>query len=125
MYREEKRLNQLLRQACMDAGEQSHAAMQELRKVFYEAKHSLEALQGQPQEGRDYKELGRLTNLCKNIVSLFNDMGWGLHERRGSAVRAVGDLHAGASPEAKQAHQEALSGALRGRHYLGLGDEQS
>jgi hypothetical protein len=88
VYRQEQSVNKLFRQALDTSPEASHDAMQELRRVFYEAKHSLEALQQVPTERRNYKELGRLTNLCKNVVALFNDMGWGLHERRVDTVPA-------------------------------------
>jgi hypothetical protein len=106
VYREEKRVNQLFRQALDVDKDISRDAMQELRKVFYEAKHSLEALQQVPSESRNYKELGRLTNLCKNVVALFNDMSWGLHERKVTAARP-----------SEEPQQDRLP-----RGYRGLGD---
>jgi hypothetical protein len=88
VYQEDKTLGDLKRRACEDDAAVSRLAMQELRKVFYAKKHGLEAQQLLPQDARDYGLIGRATNIMRDIVALFNDQGWGLHERRGVAVAA-------------------------------------
>ncbi len=93
VYREEKELNQLFRAACGENDQEAKEALLQLRKVFYDRKRRIETLQ-QQAKGGDAKrfwageggaEMGRLTNVCRNIVALFNDLGLGLHERAGVA----------------------------------------
>lgn len=82
VYREEKVVNGLFRDACKEDEGASRGAMQALRKVFHEKKRAIVELQRVPTDTRDFAELGRLSNLCRSIVALFNDQGWGLTARR-------------------------------------------
>jgi hypothetical protein len=101
-------------------------AMLELRKAFYERKRRLEALQKEADDARrmDMKaffwksdrgqELRRLTNLCRNIVALFNDLNMSLYERRRPAGAPLFRTAPAPAPTTDGLHRP---------HYTGLGDE--
>jgi hypothetical protein len=127
IYQEDKSVAQLMRRACAEDERESREALLELRSVFYEKKRRLEELQREANAakalGGDAKahfwandpgrELGRLTNLCRSIVALFNDMDLSLHERK-TAVRAG----AGSTSTTNNSNKHL------GRHYTGLGKEE-
>ena len=129
VYREEKAVNGLFRAATGEDEALSRAATQTLRKFFYEKKRALEVLQG--QEKKNYAELGRLTNLCKNIVALFNDMGLGLHERTSTSPRPSsgivrGDTSVIMGPSnGKKVQEQHQQPKLPARMYRGLTEENT
>lgn len=131
VYNEDKRINQLLRTATKDDEKAAEQALMELRKLFYEKKHALEAMNKEPAEKRNYSQMGRWSNICRNVVALFNDLGLGLQERSRPApqrVQVVADSHIGEGVDVRVNKDRATRAQFQKwtplpRHYSGLGDK--
>ena len=115
IYNEDKRINQLVRAATKEDEKAAELALMDLRKLFYEKKHALEAMQKLPAGERNYVQMGRMSNICRNIVALFNDLDLGLQERTVTARRPT------ASPPMRVRADTHIGGR---RQYQGLRDDR-
>jgi hypothetical protein len=136
LYRDDKVVDQLLRRALSEDERESREAMLELRKVFYERKHELETLQAEAEAakavdggkafwaGEQGRRLGRITNLCRKIVALFNDMDMSLHKRkpaeRAPAAKPAPAVVASNTDVARDAQQRPSRQQRLPRTYQGL-----
>jgi len=116
----------------------------DLRRVFYERKRALEAIQSEARrsylQGADYwnaqpgkrVRLSQLSYLCRRIAAVFADLGLGLHERHGVASEGVdvaskADVaqdvqHPPSRQQQQQPRQDDDDRKFPSRMYLGLGE---